>query len=216
MANYLKARTPILAIILSLLAVGYAFAANKVVVIPMVADAPSGSASKLKLFGDSVVKAPVSDQTDKDYSPALVAAPKIPLFSKGQLSIYGKCFEAASGEQYATVSAETSAPGAILSANDMVDPKPSSPGGPGPKDTLTIWLDGDPDFLDPGTAEYDRTFGRANKGAGSFQSRDLVRVSFTAISPDGMAINGLISVAVGNGGAYGSKTGCLFSGFVIG
>ena len=44
MAKYLKARTPILAIILSLLAIGYTFAANKVVVVPMGgADIPSGA-----------------------------------------------------------------------------------------------------------------------------------------------------------------------------
>lgn len=38
MINLIKARTPILAIILSLLAVGYTFAANRVVVVPMAAD----------------------------------------------------------------------------------------------------------------------------------------------------------------------------------
>ena len=37
--------------------------------------------------------APVSDQTDKEFGPGQVAAPKVPLFSKGQLSVYGKCFE---------------------------------------------------------------------------------------------------------------------------
>jgi hypothetical protein len=193
----------------------YAYAQVKVVVIP-VGDSPDPKLAKLNMFGDSVVKAPVSDQTDKDFSAALAAAPKIPLFSKGQLTFYGKCFEHESFESYATVSVETSTPGAILGANDAVDPKPSSPGGPDPISTRTIWLDGDPDFLDPDTAENDRTIGVASKGAGSFQSADLVRVNFTAVSPDGMAINGLISMAVGSGGAYGSGSGCLFSGFVIG
>jgi Tfp pilus assembly protein PilW len=99
----------------------------------------------LNLFGNSVVRAPVSIQTDKDSVAAQAAAPKIPL-------------------------------------------------------------------------ETDRTIGSANHGAGSLQLRDLVRVSFTAISPDGAAINGLISMAAGNGigGVYGSENGCLFSGFVIG
>ena len=170
----------------------------------------------LDLFGDSFVRAPVSDQTDKDFGPAQAAAPKIPLFSKGQLSVYGKCFESQAFESFATVSVETSAPGAILGANDTVDPEPTPPGGPGPKNTLNAWLDGDPDFLDPDTAEGERTVGRANEGSGSFQQSDLARVSFTAMSPDGTAINGLMSLAVGDGGIFGSGNGCLFSGFGIG
>ena len=117
-------------------------------------------------------------------------------------------------ESSATVSVETSAPGAILGANDTVDPEPTPPGSPGP--TLTTWLDGDPDFLDPDTAEGERTVGRANEGSGSFQQTDLARVSFTPMSPDGTAINGLMSLAVGDGGIFGSGNGCLFSGFGIG
>ena len=40
MINSVKARTPILALILFVFGAGYTFAANKVVVIPMAADAP--------------------------------------------------------------------------------------------------------------------------------------------------------------------------------
>jgi hypothetical protein len=170
----------------------------------------------LDLFGDSFVPAPVSDQTDKEARPGQVAAPKVPLFSKGQLSVYGKCFEIQAAEIYATVSVETGAAGAILTANDTVDPEPSAPGGPDPKNTFDPWLDGDPDFLDPDTDEIDRTVGRASEGAGSLQTSDLTRASFTAMSPDGTAINGLMSMAVGTGGIFGSGTGCLFSGFGIG
>jgi len=43
MINSVKTRTPILAFILFVFAVGYTFAANKVVVIPMAADAPPAS-----------------------------------------------------------------------------------------------------------------------------------------------------------------------------
>ena len=43
MLNMIKARTPLLAIILSLLAIGYTFAANQVVVVPLgEAETPSG------------------------------------------------------------------------------------------------------------------------------------------------------------------------------
>lgn len=185
---------------------------------PQIAD-NSIEDSKLKdldLFGDSSVTAPVSDQTDKDFGPALAATPKVPLFSKGQLSVYAKCFEMSAGERYATVSVETSAAGALLAADDTVDPAPSAPGGPSPKPALNPWLDGDPEFLDPNTAELDRTVGRASQGAGSFQSSDLTRAGFAAMSPDGTAINGLVSMAVGNGGIFGTGSNCLFSGFGIG
>ena len=170
----------------------------------------------LDLFGDAFVTAPVSDQTDKEFGPGQVAAPKVPLFSKGQLSVYGKCFETQTPETYATVSVETSAPGAILGATDTPDPEPSPPGSSSAFKTRTAWLDGDPEFLDPDTDELDRTVGLASVGSGSFQSKDLTRASFTAMSPDGTAINGLMSMAVGTGGIFGSGTGCLFSGFGIG
>jgi hypothetical protein len=162
---------------------------------------------------DTFVRAPVSDQSDKDYSEAQAAAPKVPLYTKGQLTVYGKCFTSSAFETFAQVYVETSAAGSILAANDTVDPEPTSPGGPEPKKALTPWLDGDPDFLDPGTPESDRAVGRASRGSGSFQSADIVRVSFTAASPDGTAINGVMSIGVGFGGVYGSGSGCLFSGF---
>jgi hypothetical protein len=162
---------------------------------------------------DTFVRAPVSDQSDKDYSEAQAAAPKVPLYTKGQLTVYGKCFTSSAFETFAQVYVETSAAGSILAANDTVDPEPTSPGGPEPKKALTPWLDGDPDFLDPGTPESDRAVGRASRGSGSFQSADIVRVSFTAASPDGTAINGVMSIGVGVGGVYGSGSGCLFSGF---
>ncbi len=170
----------------------------------------------LDLFGDSFVTAPVDDQTDKEFGPGQAAAPKVPLFSKGQLSVYGKCFEMQAGETFATVSVETSAAGAILAATDTPDPEPSSPGKPSAFKTRTAWLDGDPEFLDPDTDELDRTVGIASVGAGSFQTRDLTRVSFSALSPDGTAVNGLLSLATGTGGVYGSEPSCLFSGFGVG
>ncbi len=150
----------------------------------------------------------MSDQTDKGFGPGQVAAPKVPLFSKGQLSVYGKCFETQAFETYATVSVETSAAGAILGATDT--PRPSA------FKTRTAWLDGDPEFLDPDTDELDRTVGIASVGSGSFQSRDLTRVSFSAMSPDGTAVNGLMALALGTGGVYGSEQTCLFGGFGIG
>lgn len=172
--------------------------------------------SDLDVSGESFVRAPVSDQTDKDYDEAQAAAPVVPLLSRGQLSVYGKCFESLAFESFAEVYVRTSAPGAILGANDTVDPEPTPPGGPGPKNAVNPWLDGYPQFLNPGTPEHERTVGRASEGSGSFQQSDLVRASFTAMSPDGTAINGLMSMAVGDGGIFGSGNGCLFSGFAIG
>lgn len=51
MINSVKARTPIMALILFVFAVGYTFAANKVVVIPMGPDAPTTQWALIKSNG---------------------------------------------------------------------------------------------------------------------------------------------------------------------
>ncbi len=161
--------------------------------------------SEIDLFGDSFVRA-TPTVTNSDLPAAQAAAPKVPLWSKGQLSAYGKCFTADFvPETWARIYVETSAPGAILSSTSALGGAPD--------------LDGDPDFLDPGTDESDRWLESVSGGAGSFRAKQLSRVAFVAMSPDGTAVDGLASVAVkrsGPDGVYGSGASCLFSGFGIG
>ncbi len=157
--------------------------------------------SDLEVFGDPYVRAtPTARPT---LSEAQDAAPKVPLFSKGQLSIYGKCVTAEdTPETFARVYAETSAAGSIFTG-DEVDK-----------------LEGDPDYLDPGTPESDRVVGSASAGAGSFRAADLSRTPFIAMSPNGAAVQGLASMAVKrstpSNGLYGPGVVCLFSGYGIG
>ncbi len=168
-----------------------------------IADDSIGSSklSDLEVFGDSIVRAtPTARPT---LSEAQDAAPKVPLFSKGQLSIYGKCVTAEeTPETFARVYAETSAAGSIFTG-DEVDK-----------------LEGDPDYLDPGTPESDRVVGSASAGAGSFRAADLSRTPFIAMSPNGAAVQGLASMAVKrsspSNGLYGPGVVCLFSGYGIG
>lgn len=165
--------------------------------------------TQLGVIGDGFVSAPVDDQTDKGFSAARDAAPKIPLYEKGPLSIYGKCFESDAFESYALIAAETTAAGSILTADDTNDPAEA-------KSAQNPWLDGDPDFLEPGTDEGDRTVAHASKGAGSFRSDDVSRVSLTMLSPDGTAVEGRMSAGIGAGGVFGSDDSCVFSGFAVG
>ena len=159
--------------------------------------------SDIDLFGDSFVRATLA--AGGDFAAAQAAAPKVPLWSKGQLSAYGKCFSSTDGpESYARVYMETSAAGAILSTTSAAF---------GAAD-----LDGEP-FLDPGTDESDRALGTASAGAGSFRQKQLSQASFVAMSPDGTVVDGLASAAVkrsGPNGIYGPGQSCLFSGFGIG
>ena len=181
--------------------------------------AGSVDASKLAdldLFGGSFTRANVADRTVEEFFVALDSAPKVSLFNKGQLSVYGRCFETDSGESYATAFVGSSEPGAILGATDTTDPEPTPPGSFSPFSTRTAWLDGDPEFLDPSTAEVDKMVVLASVGAGSFQSDNLSRASYSAMSPDGTVINGLLTAAIGSGGVYGDGAACLFGGFGVG
>ena len=158
----------------------------------------------IDLFGDSFVRA--TPTAGGEFDAAQAAAPKVPLWSKGQLSAYGKCFSSTDGpETYARVYVETSVAGAILGTTSALAGVPD--------------LDGDSDFLDPGTPESDRRLESVSVGDGSTREKQLSRVSFVAMSPDGTAVDGLASVAVKSGGpngVYGPGGACLFSGFGIG
>ena len=157
--------------------------------------------SDLDVFGDPYVRATPTVRTT--LSEAQDAAPKVPLFSKGQLSIYGKCVTAEeTPETFARVYAETSAAGSIFTGDEVEK------------------LEGDPDYLDPGTPESDRVVGSASAGAGSLRAADLSRTPFIAMSPNGAAVQGLASMAVKlstpSNGLYGPGVVCLFSGYGIG
>lgn len=127
------------------------------------------------------------------------AAPEIPLFSAGALSIYAKCFSFGTTVR-GEVLIKTSANGSIFSGEDEE-------------------LDGAPAFLNTATAEPKRVIAEETAGAntaGMLAGAD--EISFYAMAPDGTSVKGDGLIAVKNGtlpegdGVYGAGNVCLFSG----
>jgi hypothetical protein len=159
----------------------------------------------VNLFGDSVERATATDGVSE--AAAQAAAPKIALASKGQLSIYAKCFRDTVADQlFGEIYIETSAAGAIFDSSD---------GGT---------LDGSvaAGFLDPDSPEDDRVI-----ASQSVTGTDAVMAQgdsdgWRAMAPDGTALAGLFAVGVKNGdlaggnGVYGDGNVCLFAGNAIG
>jgi hypothetical protein len=144
---------------------------------------------------------PVTAVDGADFATARGAAAPQELFSKGQLSIYGKCFRDTSTDTvYAHVYVATTADGAILDADDV--------------------LDGDPDFLNVATAEDDREL--ENNAVAAANAASTSEGEFLAMSPDGTRIVGQVGIAAKNGtlaggnGLYGAGNVCLFSAEVAG
>jgi hypothetical protein len=133
---------------------------------------------------------------------ALAAAPETVLFTKGQLTVYAKCYrDTAAGETRGTVFARTSANGAILQGVSNL-----------PAANATL--------LDTTTAETDRVVDNqaiAVADAGSVGESESV-----LIGADGTDLHILSHIAVKQGtfpagnGAFGDGNVCLFGGMISG
>ena len=145
-------------------------------------------------------------------SAAEAAAPQIPLFSKGTLSLYAKCFHDTSTDTvYGEVYLATTQDGAYLDSTSQHD---------GTTDNTS------PTFIDTGTAEssrglYTGTHDSATANSMSYEEADD-STDFTAVGPDGTTISGAIVYGEKNGtltgeqGAFGAGNVCLVGGHVIG
>ena len=130
------------------------------------------------------------------------AAPETPLFSKGQLSIYAKCFrDTTTGTIFGEIYARTSANGAILQGFDTL-----------PAGNATL--------LDTNTAEEDAEVeadSLAVADAGSVNEAEGV-----LIAANGLDLTVMTHIAVkqgtfpGGNGAFGDGNVCLFGGEVSG
>ena len=163
-----------------------------------------GIAEVVDVFGESFVRVVATPGADE--ATARDAAPEIPLFSKGPLSVYGLCFSEPGGPTvYGEVFIKTTAAGSVLDSDED-----SLEGGPTALD-----------FLNPGTDEVDRelflssvtTPGATFDGSGQ---------DWHAMAPGGTSLNGELSLGVKGGdlaegnGVYGTGDVCLFGGFGLG
>lgn len=144
--------------------------------------------------------------TDAVLATARAAATKVPLYSKGPFSIYGKCFQSGVNVYVGTY-IETSVNGAIFDSRDR-----ELTGGAA-----------EATFLNPTSAETTREVNEED-GVGANNSRfdNEDDNDFSAVAPDGTSIRGLTLQGVKqgtvafSGGAYGPGDGCLWGGFVAG
>ena len=158
----------------------------------------------INLFGSSFVR--VTATAGADVATARAAAPKVPLLSKGPLSVYGKCFRDDSGPTvYGAAFIETTAAGSVFDTDedDLMG------GGTAAE------------FLNPGTLETDRELllESASSPGANFEGHGE---DWHAMAPGGTSLNGELSVGVKAGdlaegnGVYGAGDVCLFGGFGVG
>ena len=120
------------------------------------------SVQSVRPFGDSFERAAATDGPDA--ASARASAPKLPLASAGQLTVYAKCFRSTDDDTvFARVYIETSADGAVFE------------GG-------TDQLEGSGGFLDVATPESDREL-LATSTAADASVLDIGR--WYAMAPDG-------------------------------
>ncbi len=153
----------------------------------------------VELFGDSFERVNATDGVDT--ATARAAAPKVALATRGQLSVYGKCFRNTTVDTvFGAIFIETSADGGIFQS--------------GPNQ-----LEGTGGFLNVATDEIDRTLLGASTGS---NGSVLDAGSWYAMAPDGTGTGGEVAVAAKNGtvpggnGVYGDGNVCLFGGNAIG
>ncbi len=152
------------------------------------------------VFGDSLTVVTATDGPTA--AAAQAAAPENPLFSKGPLEIYAKCFRDTVGTTlYGEMYARTSEPFSILEGTDDL--------GGGPLAT---------DFLNPATIESDRQLHAESTGPGSasyFGEGGMVA------APDGTALMMVTGIGVkyspsAANGPYGPGNACVFQGAALG
>jgi hypothetical protein len=128
------------------------------------------------------------------------------LFSKGAVSVTGRCLRDSGGVVQAEIYARTTQDGAILAS---------------PVDSLEG--EGGANFLNAGTADTVRTMevvSSVNPNTAHFNPNN--DNDFALIGPDGTALRGMTFAAAKSGtlapsqGVYGAGDTCLFGGFVMG
>lgn len=160
-----------------------------------------GKLADVEVIGDSYIRATATEGADA--ATAMAAAPEIPLFQKGQLELYAKCFRDVGGDETrAEVYARSSVDGSVLDGQDNL------PGGPAATD-----------FLNPGTPELDRQLDTEDiAGADASYNEN----EYSVASPDGTGLHGQLALGVKNGnlgggnGIYGDGNVCLIQGTVFG
>ncbi len=155
-------------------------------------------------IGDSVVRVAATDGAN--IAAAQEAAPEVPLFAKGPLEIYAKCFHNLSADATnAGFFARTSADGSIA-IGDM------------------LALDGGnaaTDFLNATTGENGRELFRVTATPAGNNTL-YGQADFALAAPDGTALSGQLVAAAKNGtltggnGIYGDGKVCLFHGQISG
>ncbi len=133
---------------------------------------------------------------------AQIAAPEVPLYSKGQASIYAKCFrDSAAGELRGEVYARTSANGAVMAGQDDL-----------PNASATL--------LDTTTIEEDRELDVEDVSVAN--TADLDENEGMLGTPDGTTVHLLATTGTkqgtlpGGNGVFGDGNVCLFHLAVMG
>lgn len=145
-----------------------------------------------------IVRVVASPSVNSSFEQSQAASPEVPLVSTGPFTVYGKCFEGGSADTTGVILIKTSENGAVFaSLSDGL-------GGLGGL------------FLDTNSPENQRTLldeSRAN-------NRQYVggnEATFTAMAPNGTAVQGSVQLGVqhgnppGSNGVYGNGNVCLFA-----
>jgi hypothetical protein len=157
--------------------------------------------SDYEVIGDSFVRVTATEAAT--LPAALAAAPETVLFTKGQLSVYAKCYRdtTGAGETRGTIFARTSANGAILQG-------------------ISTLPAGNATLLDTNTAETDRVVD--NQAIAVADAGSVGEAESALIAPDGTDLHILSHIAVKQGtfpagnGAFGDGNVCLFGGMISG
>ena len=157
--------------------------------------------SDYEVIGGSYILATATDGADE--AAARAAAPEIPLFTKGQLTLYAKCYRSAGTDTtFGTVYSRTTADGSIQQGLDNL------PGG----NTAA-------EFLNVNTAEDDR---EVDEETATANDAEISESESAVASPDGTGLMVDTYVAAKNGtlaggeGLYGAGNKCVFGGTVEG
>jgi hypothetical protein len=162
----------------------------------------SGALDGLTVLG----RVKVQPTSGPDFATAQANAPEVPLFSRGPLRVYGKCFEYVSGgnpDVEAHVYIGTSQDGVMFASSEGSDSGNDYLKGNTPEDNRNLTSQSSQDSV-----------GSLNVGTGQGE--------FWAVAPDGSILQGNVYVgakqgdpAVGNG-PIGTGSGCLFTGRAFG
>ena len=157
--------------------------------------------SDYEVIGGSFILATATEGANE--AAARAAAPEIPLFTKGQLSLYAKCYrDAGANTTFGTIYSRTTADGSIQQGLDNL------PGG----NTAA-------EFLNTNTLEDDREVSEENATG---NDADISEAESAVASPDGTGLmvdtynaakNGTLA---GGEGLYGTGNKCVFGGTVEG